>query len=83
MESVIKELMHFFLLVVFSSTCLFAQSFYGILRGRILDPNGAAATAVVATLIDQTTSVTRSIISNQQGEYNFAYIQPSLYTVSV
>ena len=53
------------------------------LQGRILDPNGAAATAAVVTLIDQTTSVTRSTVSNQQGEYNFASVQPSLYTVSV
>jgi len=39
--------------VLLSASFASAQSFQGTLRGRILDPKGAAASAVAITLTDE------------------------------
>jgi hypothetical protein len=44
-----------------------AQTFQGVVRGRILDPNGGTVSAVIITLIDEGTSVSRRTTSNDQG----------------
>jgi hypothetical protein len=61
----------------------FAQSFQGTLRGRVLDPKGATASAAVVTLIDEGTAVRRQTVTNEQGEYTFASLTPATYTVTV
>jgi hypothetical protein len=75
--------MRIFLTALLIAPGLFAQSFYGTLRGRVLDPNGGTAAVASVTLIEQATSVTRKTVSDEQGEYSFASVQPSLYTVVV
>ena len=67
---------------VFICSIASAQSFYGTLRGRVLDPQGAAATATV-TLTDEGKSTTRKTVTNDQGEYTFASLTPSTYTVAI
>jgi hypothetical protein len=69
--------------VVLSLSFAFAQSFQGTLRGRVLDPKGATASAAVVTLIDEGTSVRRQTVTNEQGEYTFASLTPATYTVTV
>jgi hypothetical protein len=64
------------------SIALLGQSFQGSLRGRVLDPNGAAAPTAKLTLIDDTTQVARRAISDEHGEYNFAALRPATYTLS-
>ncbi|MCU1235844.1 MAG: carboxypeptidase regulatory-like protein, partial [Candidatus Solibacter sp.] len=71
-----------FLAVLLASSAL-AQSFYGGLRGRVLDPKGAAAAAAIVTLTDEGKSSGRKTVTNDQGEYSFASLTPSTYTVSV
>lgn len=68
---------------VLISSFAFAQSFKGTLRGRVLDPEGAAISAAEITLTDEGTLVRRSTFANDQGEYAFASLQPSTYTVRV
>jgi len=68
---------------VLSVSVAFAQSFQGTLRGRVLDPKGATASAAVVTLIDESTAVRRQTVSNEQGEYTFASLTPATYTVTV
>src|SRR5262245_51258188 len=75
--------MRFVLLVVLAGSNVFAQSFYGPLRGCVLDPEGAVTAAANVTLVDQGTGATRQTITNDQGEYTFASVTPSTYTVSV
>ena len=68
---------------VLSVSFAFAQSFQGTLRGRVLDPKGATASAAVVTLIDEGTAVRRQTVTNEQGEYTFASLTPASYTVTV
>jgi hypothetical protein len=65
------------------SAVVYAQSFQGALRGRVVDPNGAATSGAKITLIDEATQITRTTLTNEQGEYNFASVTPATYTVAV
>ena len=58
-----------------------AQSFQGSLRGRVIDPKGAAIGLAKITLVDEGTSAGRATITSDQGEYTFAAVTPSTYTV--
>ncbi len=71
-----------FLLVVLFSALSFAQTFQGSLRGHVSDPNGAAAQSVKVTLTDEATSVGRSTLTNDQGEYVFTSLNPAVYTLT-
>lgn len=60
-----------------------AQSAFGSLRGSVVDPAGAAITNAKVTLLEESTGVSRSAVSTAAGEYVFANINPSTYTVIV
>lgn len=60
----------------------FSQTFLGSLRGRVVDPAGAVTPGVQITLTDEATALTRSTVSNAQGEYVFESVNPATYTVS-
>ncbi|MEI9811519.1 MAG: carboxypeptidase-like regulatory domain-containing protein [Acidobacteriota bacterium] len=74
--------MKFISLMALFAALSFSQVFQGSLRGRIVDPAGAIAAGVQVTLIDEATALTRSTISNDQGEYVFNSVQPATYTVT-
>jgi hypothetical protein len=59
---------------------VWAQS-QGSLRGRVTDPNDASVPIAKITLIEQETSLTRSTVSNDAGEYSFPSVTPGTYTV--
>ncbi|HEX4135106.1 MAG TPA: carboxypeptidase-like regulatory domain-containing protein [Bryobacteraceae bacterium] len=71
------------LFAVLFSTAAFGQSFQGSLRGRVLDPNGAGTPTAKITLTDEATSVPRTTVSDEKGEYDFAALTPATYTVTV
>lgn len=73
--------MRLFLLTVFCAAAALAQSFHGSLRGQILDPGGQAVPVAKVTLIDEGTSTQRATITSDQGEFTFASVTPSTYTV--
>lgn len=60
----------------------FAQTFQGSIRGLITDTDGGVLPGVSVTLENEGTGVTRTAVSNAVGEYVFANVQPSTYTVS-
>jgi protocatechuate 3,4-dioxygenase beta subunit len=62
------------------TTTGFTQSFQGVLRGRVVDPNGAATSGASIKLIDEATQITRTTLTNDQGEYTFASVTPGLRT---
>src|SRR5664279_1354130 len=70
-------------IVLLTASLALAQSFQGTLRGRVLDPKGATASAAIITLTDEGTAVSRKTVTNEQGEYTFASLTPATYTVSV
>jgi hypothetical protein len=78
---VVRRFVFFVFLAVIPS--LWAQTFQGSLRGRVIDASGAATASVKVTLTDERTSLERTTVSNRTGEYTFAAVNPSTYTVSV
>ncbi len=60
-----------------------AQTFQGSLRGRVVDPNGSATQSARLTITDEATLVSRSSLSNEQGEYVFTALNPATYTIQV
>ncbi|MDE3196361.1 MAG: TonB-dependent receptor [Acidobacteriota bacterium] len=62
---------------------VYAQSYYGSLRGSIVDPNGGAIAAAKVTLTNEGTGAPRSAISNNAGEFVFSEVVPATYSVSV
>ncbi len=69
------------LLALLCAAAALAQSFHGSLRGQILDPGGRAVPVAKVTLIDEGTATQRSTITTEQGEFTFASVTPSTYTV--
>lgn len=69
--------------VLFVAAAAFGQSFYGTLRGRVVDPTGGATAAAVVTLTDEATAATRRTVTNELGEYTFASIAPTTYSLTV
>jgi hypothetical protein len=70
-------------LFVLAACAVWGQSFQGGVRGRIQDQSGAAINTAKVTLTDTTTNVSRSTLSNDQGEYVFNAVNPSAYTLAV
>src|SRR5437667_3487419 len=68
------------LLVAAAATGAAGQGFQGGLRGAVRDPNGVVP-GVEVTLTNEATSIKRSVVSNDAGEYVFASVEPGTYTV--
>jgi trimeric autotransporter adhesin len=66
-----------------STSAAWAQSAYGNLRGSVTDQAGAAVASAKVTLLEESTGVSRSAVTSGAGEYVFANINPSTYTVIV
>src|SRR5918995_7384385 len=68
------------LLLVPLATSAWAQTFTGGLRGAVRDANGVIP-GVTVTLTNDATGAVREAVSNEQGEYSFAAVNPGNYTV--
>ena len=75
--------MKLFAIAVLISSLAFSQSFQGSLRGRVVDPKGAATPQAKVRVTDEATSLSRATITNDEGEYTFAALAPATYTVVV
>jgi trimeric autotransporter adhesin len=58
----------------------FAQTFTGGLRGAVRDSGGVIPGAEVL-LLNEATKITRTVTTNEAGEYVFAAVQPGTYTL--
>src|SRR5437899_11820842 len=67
-------------LVAAAATRAAGQGFQGGLRGAVKDPNGVVP-GVEVTLTNEATTIKRSVVSNDAGEYVFAAVEPGTYTV--
>ncbi|MEP6850912.1 MAG: TonB-dependent receptor, partial [Acidobacteriota bacterium] len=61
---------------------IFAQGTTGV-HGTVQDKNGATVPGATVTLSNPETGFTRSIVSDANGSYNFAGLQPATYRVEV
>jgi hypothetical protein len=65
--------------VILFTPALFAQSHLGGLRGRVSDSTGASVAQAKVTLVNQDSNSTISTVSNDQGEFAFASLNPGTY----
>src|ERR1041384_8622439 len=72
-----------FLTVCCAAGGLCAQSYQGGIRGVVRDPGGSVIADARISLINQGTNVSRSTLSNGQGEYAFSAIDPATYGLLV
>jgi len=68
--------------LVISCANLCAQSYFGGVRGAVSDAGAGAMADVKVTLIDEATNISRSALTNAQGEYVFSAVNPANYTLS-
>ncbi len=59
------------------------QSYYGTLRGNVVDPNGGVIAVAKVTMTNQGTSETRSAITASAGEFVFSEVVPATYSLVV
>ena len=82
-----KFLMFFLLclcLVLINTTLIFAQATATAeLRGRVLDPNGAAVPGAVVTATNDSKGTERSVTADGEGNFVILSLPPSTYTVKI
>src|SRR5258708_10021904 len=57
-----------------------AQQFTGGVRGALRDANGVIP-GVTVTLTNEATKISRDVVTNQTGQYNFPPVTPGTYTL--
>jgi hypothetical protein len=67
---------------VLAASTASAQSIYGGVRGIVSDAQGSVVAGAKVTLMDEATSSSRAAVTNGTGEFNFASVTPSAYTVT-
>jgi Carboxypeptidase regulatory-like domain/TonB dependent receptor len=60
-----------------------SQALNGSVVGNIKDPSGAGVPGAAVTLTGNATGVTRATVADTQGGYNFATVQPGVYSIRV
>jgi len=71
------------LLALVSNAQSLGQTYYGGLRGTVMDPTGQAIAGGTVKLKNEATNVERSVVTNGYGEYVVSSVDPALYTVTV
>src|SRR5262245_25804031 len=66
-------------LIFLAATAAFGQGFQGGLRGSVKDAAGAVVPGVEVTLTNEATSLPRTTMTNESGEYSFAALDPGSY----
>src|SRR4051812_42368924 len=74
-----------FTVLVVSLLNLFAvgQSITGTISGTVMDPSGGVVPNASVLLINEQTSTSRGVNTNEEGGFTFAAIQPGSYTLRV
>src|SRR5215204_2869718 len=60
-----------------------AQTITGSITGTVTDPAGGALVGATVTLVNEKTGESRNVNTNDDGRFNFAAVQPGVYTVKV
>jgi len=60
-----------------------SQAATGILRGQVLDPQGAVVPSAQLTVVNQATGVTQKLVTSSAGTYSLPSVLPGSYTVTV
>jgi hypothetical protein len=68
--------------LLFSGGLLRAQQFAATLNGTVRDPAGAVVPGVEIVIIHQSTSDTRTLLTNDEGSYVAPQLKPGTYTLT-
>src|SRR5712691_6197472 len=68
------------LFVMLAAPLAMAQQFTGGVRGAVRDPNGVIP-GVPVTLTNEATNISREVVTNEVGQYNFPAVTPGTYTL--
>jgi hypothetical protein len=60
-----------------------AQSSTGTISGAVTDPNGGVLPGASVTLINEQNGASRNAVTNDEGRFSFASVQPGIYTVKI
>src|SRR5258708_34485493 len=63
------------------SSPVVAQTVTGTISGTVTDPNGALVAGATVTMINDQTNEKRDQVTNDSGRFNFASVQPGVYTL--
>lgn len=77
-----KIIIAFLLLTLFSISAQ-AQTIRGIIRGTVLDQNGAVIPGATVTLTNEATNEKRNVTSGQEGEFTIASLPAGRYLLEV
>src|SRR5215213_3482048 len=87
METVMKKMKNIFWLLLcisIGAASLFAQATATAeLRGSVTDPNGSAIAGASVTATDNAKGTTRTVVTDDSGNYVILSLPPSTYTVKV
>src|SRR4051812_141901 len=67
-------------LLVASAVMAGAQQFTGGVRGEVRDQNGVIP-GVTVSLVNEATNISREVVTNPVGQYNFPAVAPGTYTL--
>src|SRR5258708_2212671 len=60
-----------------------AQTYYGSVRGLVMDKQGATVSQATVTLTNEATHINRSAQTSSAGEYIFTALDPATYSLTV
>lgn len=69
--------------MLFSNSCLQAQSTYATVSGFVSDATGAAISGATITLVNRDTQRTATTATQNSGEYRFADVDAGTYKISI
>src|SRR4029077_18486295 len=69
--------------ILLISTSLFGQSTQGRLQGAVRDQSGGVITGATVTVTDVLKGVSRTLTTDEAGEYSAPNLDPSTYTIRV
>jgi hypothetical protein len=77
-----RVIVRFAMLAVLSAPSVFAQIAADV-RGRVVDPSGAAVPNAHVSLTDAATNVHQDAVSSRAGDYLFSNVNPGVYRLDV
>ncbi|MCS7024363.1 MAG: carboxypeptidase-like regulatory domain-containing protein [Bryobacteraceae bacterium] len=78
-----RPLLATFWLGLLAVAWLQAQTTFGIIRGRVTDPTGAAVPKVQVVVTNTATGISRAVTTGEDGAYEAGYLAPGPYSVTV
>ena len=79
----LRQICAIFACLILCSIACFGQAVNGSLLGTVNDASGAAVADAKVTATEPTTGTSRTVTTNQSGNYTFPDLSPGVYNVSV